>query len=62
MVRLEITGGHASALDGMQWVVVLAERGRWARGTSLSGDGLGGGEQGLTIAWNTMCRRQRMSQ
>jgi hypothetical protein len=44
MVRLEITGEHASALDGMQWggeagrrvmMAVMVERGRWARGTCL---------------------------
>ena len=71
MVRLEITGGHASALDGMQWggeagrravVVMMVERKRSARGTCLVVGREEGGEQGLTIEWNTMCRRQRMSQ
>lgn len=41
MVRLEITGEHASAFDGMQWGgdagrrVVMVERKRSARGTCL---------------------------
>lgn len=55
MVRLEITGGHASALDGIQWARwtgpgwAVVERGRWARGTCLDGDGLGEASRDLRL-------------
>ena len=43
-------------------MVVMVERKRSARGTCLVVGREEGGKQGLTIEWNTMCRRQRMSQ
>ena len=43
-------------------MVMMVERKRAARGTCLVVVREEGGKQGLTIEWNTMCRRQRMSQ